>query len=100
MENERENIDALKTALAEVKELDLSGSLSRPLLTKKQALPLAVSLKSNNTLTQLNLGNNEIGASGGTALADALARNKKLAEYRVKLGELQEPLSAACLIKI
>ena len=78
----------LKTALAQVKELDLSGSYGEPpLLTAKQVLLLVKSLKSNNTLTELNLGNNKIGAAGGAAIAESLKVNSTL--IQLNLGENQ-----------
>jgi len=74
----------LKTALAQVKELDLSGSYGEPpLLTAKQVLLLVKSLKSNNTLTELNLGNNKIGAAGGAAIAKSLKVNSTLTELNL-----------------
>lgn len=72
------NIETLKTALAQVKELDLSGSSNAPLLTEKQVLLLAEALKTNSTLTQLYLGSNQIGATGGGAIAESLKINSTL----------------------
>src|SRR5687768_15581488 len=91
-----EDIDALKAALAEVQELDLSSSYDRlPLLTEQQVLLLAEVLKSNNTLTQLYLSTNQIGDIGGAAIGKALKVNHTLTKLYLGYNKIGDTGGAA-----
>jgi hypothetical protein len=77
------NIEDIKVALDEVKELDLSSCM----LTEKQVCLLAEVLKTNSCLTELDLGMNNIGAAGAAALGEALETNSTLKQ--LDLGDNQ-----------
>jgi Ran GTPase-activating protein (RanGAP) involved in mRNA processing and transport len=81
----RVDIDALKATLAEVTKLDLRNS---DFITEEQVLSLAEALKSNTSLTELNLENNQIGASGGASIAEALKSNTSLTTLNLSWNQI------------
>ena len=83
-----EDLATLKIALAGVKELDLSGSYSTPLLLEKQVLSLAEALRTNSTLTQLYLQYNQIGDTGVGAIAESLKVNSTLTQLDLESNQI------------
>ena len=57
-------------------------------LTTEQAIQIAEALKTNTTLTNLNLGSNQIGDEGARAIADALQTNTRLISLNLEFNQI------------
>ena len=57
-------------------------------MTKDQARAIATALALNNTLTSIDLGDNDIGDQGGIAIAKALEENSTLISINLSHNEI------------